>query len=146
MIIHNPTDSPVADYPIQDPTSKEVNLWTIGPGQTLEFPDYVGTYLLDVYGFLQEILTEEQKQARDLEKEKINKNKQFTQEKIVPAKGVAIESPEATPAGMTAEKATNNPEMVVPCADTACTEKFNDPAIMKQHFFDAHIQFAGTTE
>ena len=77
MIIHNPTDTPVRDYPIQDPKSGEVALWSILGGETLDFPDYEGRYLLEVYGFLQRIITPEQQEAERKEKEKRDAGKHF---------------------------------------------------------------------
>jgi hypothetical protein len=83
LILHNPIDTAVRDYPIQDPKTKEVALWGIGPGETLDFPDYVGKYLLEVYGFLQEVVTQEQLDVRRKEQEKIAQGKHFTQTKVV---------------------------------------------------------------
>lgn len=146
MILHNPTDSPVTDYPIQDPESKDVNLWTIKPGETLEFPNYVGSYLLEVYGFLQRIMTQEEKEAEDQAREKINKNKQFSQVKIIPgvAQPIPVETPLPSP-GLTTETATQNPTPhIIKCPDPNCQEEFTDTANMKGHFFDSHIQFQGS--
>ena len=87
IVVHNPTEAPVRDYPIKDPKTGEVLLWNINPGETLEFPDHVGKYLLDVYNFLQEVLTEDQIREREEERQKIATNKVFTQVKVVKAKG-----------------------------------------------------------
>ena len=86
MIVHNPADVPVLDYPIEEPGTKNVQLWTIKPGETLEFPDHVGSYLLEVYGFLQRVMTEEERRAELEAEEKKKKGMHFTQVKIVKSK------------------------------------------------------------
>lgn len=83
MIIHNQSNAPVVDYPISDPKTKEVLAWTIKPGQTLEFPDYVGEYLTEVYGFLQRVITKEQRQAEIESQQRIDQNRHFDPVKIV---------------------------------------------------------------
>lgn len=91
IVVHNPTEAAVPNYPIQDPATKEVLLWTIGPGETLEFPDYVGKYLLEVYGFLQEVLTEDQVREREQERKKISEGRVYSQVKVVRASGEVID-------------------------------------------------------
>lgn len=94
MIVHNQADADVIDYPIEDPKTKEVQLWSIKAGETLNFPDHVGSYLLQVYGFLQEVMTKEEKQRRDREMKELNEGRVFTQIKIVdkaPTKKVEAE-------------------------------------------------------
>ena len=101
MIVHNPTDTPVSDYPVQDPKTGDVHLWSITPGETLDFPDYVGSYLTEVYQFLQRVVTQEQLDAEDAEKKKLEKGRHFEPVKIVdaPEKGVTnklVQEPELT--------------------------------------------------
>lgn len=91
IVVHNPSNAPIKDYPIQDSKGGEVLLWSIFPGETLEFPDYVGNYLLQVYAFLQKVMTEEQYREEQKEKEKIEKGQIFTQVKIVKNEGVKSE-------------------------------------------------------
>lgn len=147
MIIHNPTDSPVIDYPIQDPQTREVNLWSIKNGETLDFPDYVATYLTDVYGFLQRVMTEEDLRKEQEVKKKRAENTQFNQVKIVGEPESAVSIPVVTPdpvGGATEERASTDPTpYIVKCADANCTEQFDDTASMKTHFFDTHINFSG---
>lgn len=88
MIVHNPTDTAVRDYPIQDPKTKEVSLWGIEPGETLDFPDYVGSYLVEVYGFLQRVVTQEQLNVEHEEAKKLAKGKHFETVKIISQGGV----------------------------------------------------------
>lgn len=87
MIIHNPTETAVRDYPIQDPKSGDVALWSIEPGQTLDFPDYAGKYLVSTYAFLQRIVTSEQLSAEKREEERLNKGQHFSQVKVVDESG-----------------------------------------------------------
>ena len=86
IAVHNQADADVTDYPIEDPETKEVHLWSIKAGQTLKFPDYVGNYLLEVYGFLQEVMTKEEKEARDREKARVDAGKVYSQVKIIDKK------------------------------------------------------------
>lgn len=95
MNIHNPTESQVLDYPIEDKVTKEVKLWSIKPGETLKFPDNVGTYLLEVYGFLQRVMTQEEKEKEDAMKVALRTNTQFNQEKIIDAPTRDISRPQA---------------------------------------------------
>jgi hypothetical protein len=83
MIVHNPTDTAVRDYPIQDPKGGDVALWSILPGETLDFPDYAGKYLTQVYGFLQRVVTKEELKVEQDETEKLNQGKHFSPVKIV---------------------------------------------------------------
>lgn len=92
MIIHNPTETAVRDYPIQDPKSGEVALWSIMPGETLDFPEHEGRYLLDIYRFLQRIITPEQQEAEQREEARLNKGQHFSQVKIVGGKGFTNEN------------------------------------------------------
>lgn len=85
MIVHNPSDAPVLDYPIEDQESKKVYTWSIKPGETLEFPDYVGKYLLEIYNFLQRVVTKGEREAELEAAEKLRKGQHFTQVKIVEA-------------------------------------------------------------
>lgn len=87
MIITNPSDAAVRDFPIQDPKTGEVALWSILPGETLDFPEFEGRYLVGVYGFLQRIITPEQQALEKQEEEKLNKGKHFTQVKLVSEPG-----------------------------------------------------------
>ena len=91
MILHNPTDTAVKDYPIQDNKTSEVALWSILPGETLDFPEHEGKYLLGVYGFLQRIITPEQQKTEQKEAEKLSKGQQFSQVKIVAQPGFTNE-------------------------------------------------------
>lgn len=86
MIIFNPTEHNIFDYPIQDKETKDVKLWSIKSGETLDFPDYVGEYFLEVYGFLQRIVTKEELEKEREEKKKLDAGKHFSQVKIVEAK------------------------------------------------------------
>jgi len=83
FIVHNPTKTTIRDYPVEDTATKEVRLWSIYPGETLEFPDAVGKYLVDIYGFLQRIVTKEQLKREKEHEEAMLKGKQFTQVKVV---------------------------------------------------------------
>ena len=83
IVIHNPTDSDVLDYPIQDPKTQEVALWSIKSGETLKFPDYVGQYLLDTYQFLQREITRADLDREKQERERLEKNKHFSQVRLV---------------------------------------------------------------
>lgn len=94
MIVHNPADVPVLDYPIEEPGTKNVQLWSIKPGETLEFPDHVGAYLIEVYGFLQRVMTEAERKQELAEAEKLRTGKHFTQVKIVESKPKEVEQPE----------------------------------------------------
>lgn len=74
--LHNPTDANIENYRIaelemdksgepirlQDGTFKETGRtleWSIGPGETLEFPEYVADYLVEIYEFLDEVKVKE---------------------------------------------------------------------------------------
>lgn len=125
MILHNPTEAPVKDYPIQDPKTKEVYLWSILAGQTLEFPDYAGEYLLEVYRFLQRVMTKAEREAELALKKKIAKGQQFSRVKIVEAPRKIIDKPKTLP-GFTTEAVKRNaptpdqlnPRPVVPAPET----------------------------
>ena len=102
MILHNQADADVIDYPIEEPGTKQVHLWSIKSGQTLDFPEHVGKYLLQVYGFLQEVITLEEKKQREDDLRKVNENRHFVQFKIVnkekpapQASGAVVEPREA---------------------------------------------------
>jgi hypothetical protein len=86
IIVHNPTQVPVRDYPVRDPRTKETQLWSIMPGETLEFPDYVATHFLDVYNFLQKVMTKEQLQAEQEQQKKLDAGMHFSQVKIIESK------------------------------------------------------------
>lgn len=103
IVVFNPTEAPVVDYPIQDPHSKEVKMWSILPGQTLKFPAHAGNYLLETYGFLQRVMTEEEHQRELAAKKKIQQGQQFTQVKIVPAVGAPAAPVSTRAAGFTTE-------------------------------------------
>lgn len=148
IVIHNPLDVPVKDYPIQDPQSKETALWTINPGETLEFPDHVGKYLLEVYGFLQEVVTEEQVREREEEKAKIREGKVYNQVKVVKAEGEVIDPP-SPQAGFTNEnlkpegkEVATPPASVKPvagekkfiCPDETCRKEFKAENHLRVHY------------
>lgn len=92
MIIHNPTDTDVLDYPIQNPQTGEVALWSIRRGETLDFPVHEGKYLLGIYAFLQRIITQDQLESEKREEQKLNKGQHFDQVKIVGDKGFTNEN------------------------------------------------------
>ena len=102
IILHNPTTNNVRDYPIQDPATKEVKLWSIDSGETLEFPDFVGKYLLEVYGFLQRVVTQEQVEKENEEKKRIDSGMKFSQVKVVTATPINT-TPVEKPKGFTNE-------------------------------------------
>lgn len=149
-VLHNPTEAPIKDYPVKDEETGEVMLWNIGPGETLEFPDSVGTYLLGVYGFLQEVITEDQHRERLEEKKKITEGKVFTQVKIVKAEGEVI-APASPQTGFTNEntqphgeeiakppvsdkapEGAVNPSFV--CPDNTCRKEFKSEYNLKLHY------------
>lgn len=147
IVLHNPTNSTVKDYPIQNEKTKEVKLWGIAPGQTLEFPDYVGQYLLEVYGFLQKVMTEDQYKEEQAEKAKIEQGKVYTQVKIIPeekkqevekeaAKGVEIEAPKPQP-GFTNENMKPKSDEIA-CKDVNCKAKFTNARMMEIHYSFKH--------
>lgn len=83
VILHNPTEAPVRDFPIETPDKKQVHTWSIGPGETLEFPEYVAEVLLQVYNFLQKVMTREERDRELAEQKKKAKGQHFSQVKIV---------------------------------------------------------------
>lgn len=83
IVVHNPSDATVRDYPVQDPKTQDVALWSIAPGQTLRFPDYVANHLLDTYGFLQRVMTKEEYNTEQSRRKAVDQNKQFSPVKIV---------------------------------------------------------------
>lgn len=114
MIIHNPTDvrAPGGEkgYPIEHPKTKEVHEWAIEPGETLDFPDYVGEVLIEVYQFLQRVVTKKDHELELEEKEKVDKGRHFERVKIVdsissltPPQKEKVEKPE-TLEGFTSEE------------------------------------------
>lgn len=120
MIVHNPTDTPVRDYPIQDPKTGEVYLWSILPGETLDFPDYAGSYLVEIYAFLQRVVTKEQLEAERRAEEAKAKGKQFSPIKVVDnPQGGLTNSMAQEPAPTPEEKLPqNNPAAVPPTPPT----------------------------
>jgi len=113
MIVHNPTETAVRDYPIQDPKTKDVSLWSIEPGDTLEFPEHVGSYLTEVYGFLQRVVTQDQLNVEQEAQKKLAQGKHFEGVKIVSPGGVTNDLQVPAP---TAEELLpkNNPSAVPP--------------------------------
>lgn|SRR3990167_3939622 len=109
VVVHNPTDHSIIDYPIEDPTSKEVFVWSIKPNETLTFPYSVGMYLLEIYGFLQRVVTEEELKAETAEKKKMQEGKHFNPIKVVRSPAPASDAPAEpvdtpqTPSGFTSE-------------------------------------------
>ena len=93
VILYNPTQERIIDFPIQHPKSKETFTWSIGPGETLKFPKYVGEYLWDTYKFLQKIMTPEQVQAEKEEMDKLNQGRHFERVKLSQPKQVATPPP-----------------------------------------------------
>ena len=124
MIVHNPTTNNIRDYPIQNPQTKEVKLWSIDSGETLEFPDFVGEYLLQVYGFLQRIVTEEQLKKEQEEKKRVDAGMKFSQVKVVKSTPIDTKPPDKpkgftnagvrTPAGQPLPAATTPPDPNAP--------------------------------
>ena|SRR3990167_7880483 len=96
MILFNPTDHTIKDFPIENTKTGEVFQWTIKPGETLDFPDYAGTYLLEIYGFLQRVVTQEQLDKEAIEKKKVSAGQHFSQVRIVPSEQVKIPEPEVS--------------------------------------------------
>lgn len=163
MIIHNPLniwvpeqakDDPLKGYPVKDP-SGEVRCWCIGPGETFDFPDHVGKYLLEVYGFLQEVLTEDQHAERQAEKEKIEQGRVYTQVKIVKAEGEVVDQPKDKVEGFTNENTrpinqkTEIPESVAKvapvdttfvCPAEACGQEFKKEQHLKVHYALKHFE------
>ena len=111
MIIHNPTETKVSDYPIQDPKSGDVSLWSIGPGETLDFPEFAGKYLVEVYRFLQRIVTSEQLSEEQEQEAKLSKGQHFSQVKVV---GGATNEKLGTPVATPEELKPRNPELTPP--------------------------------
>lgn len=112
MIVHNPTDTAVRDYPIQDPKTGDVALWSVLPGETLEFPNYAGKYLTDVYAFLQRVVTKEELKTEQDEADKLSQGKHFSPVKVV-EKGVTNATMQ--PPAPTAEQLTpKNPVLTPP--------------------------------
>lgn len=93
MIIHNPTDVAINDYPIQDPETKKTRLWGIKGGETLKFPDYVGQYLLDTYGYLQKIQTQAEYEAEQAQKKRVDSGQHFNQLKVIKKDVAPSEAP-----------------------------------------------------
>jgi hypothetical protein len=115
MIIFNPTNELVT-YPIQNPTTKKTDEWTIAPNQTLNFPDYAGEILLERYAFLQEQLTQEQFKDRQNEQKRLSQGQHFTQVRIVnpkdvppPAPKQTLVTPKVDPQGVTSQTVKQNP-------------------------------------
>lgn len=147
IVVHNPTEAPVKDYPIQDPQSKEVLLWSILPGETLEFPDHVGKYLLEVYGFLQKVMTEDQyKEEQEAEKQ-VREGKNYSQVKIVKAEGEVVGLPTEPQAGFTNDVMQPHNAKVEPtaedfpftCPDKECGQKFKRDNLLKVHYAAKHL-------
>jgi hypothetical protein len=114
MIIHNPTTTDVPEYPIEDPKNGEVNLWSLAAGQTLDFPEHVGKYLLEVYGFLQRVMTQEQVDIEAEEARRKETGQTFSQVKIVksPEKGFTnemVQPPAPTPEQLQPHPVTPTP-------------------------------------
>ena len=151
IVVHNPTEAPVTDYPIQDPETKKVLLWSIKPGETLEFPDHVGKYLLEVYGFLQQVMTEDQYKAEQEEKKKIQEGKIYSQVKIVKAEGEIVKSegevvgipnnpvaPGFTNQNMQPENAKE--EFPFTCPNKECGQKFKRDNLLRVHYAVKHLE------
>jgi len=166
MIIFNPTESAIIDYPIQDKKTKETKLWSIQPGETLEFPDEVGTYLCLVYGFLQRVITEEDLKREQEEELKKQKGTSYPQVKVIPASSVVvppvkkfdgftkevISGPGAkTPQELVEEKKKEEETITpideegnpvgVPCKFKGCDRVFTNEAMMKTHYAHKHLTF-----
>lgn len=82
MILFNPTDCDIKDYPIEeaeldqygkiiigeDNTYRKTGrtlVWGIAPGEKVEFPDYVGQYLKHIYGFLEVVQPKPAKEGEE---------------------------------------------------------------------------------
>ena len=159
IIIHNPTNAPIKDYPIENKESKEVLLWSILPGETLEFPDNVGTYLLNVYGFLQEVMTEDQIKERKAEEKKKEEGRVFTQVKVVKAEGEVIIPPNPQTGFTNDNMQPSGDEYAVPpvssdkelsqeqkdqvqniCPEPTCRQVFKKEQHLKVHYALKHFQ------
>jgi len=124
MIVHNPTETPVRDYPIQDPKTKEVSLWGIEPGETLDFPDHVGAYLVEVYGFLQRVITQEQLDYEREESAKLAQGKHFEPVKVISPGGVTNAMVQTPPPTAEELKPENNPSSVTKNPPQAARPQF----------------------
>ena len=153
IVIHNPTDAPIKDYPIQDSDSKEVLLWSILPGETLEFPDHVGKYLLEVYGFLQKVMTQDQYKEGKEEEKKVQEGKVFSQVKIVEAKGEVVLPTNPQPGFTNANMQPKGEEAAVPpvappvgavstfvCPNETCRQEFKQERHLKVHYALKHFE------
>ncbi len=158
IVVHNPLDiwvpeqvkdangniDPLKGYPIKDPNG-EVRCWSIGPGETLEFEDHVGKYLLEVYAFLQEVVTEDQVKEREEEAAKIREGKVYSQVKVVKAEGEVVGSVEKPAPGFTNEtmQPHNAPEEKLANTSVLCPEcqaSFGKLKIMQNHYREKHIE------
>ena len=127
-------------------------LWSIGPGETLEFPDYAGSYLLETYGFLQKVLTQDQYNEEQEEKAKVNEGKVYNQVKIVEAKGEIVTPPNPQTGFTNANMQPKGEESAVPpapaagaiegftCPEPTCRQVFKQERHLKVHFALKHFE------
>ncbi len=159
IVLFNPTESEIRDYPIQNAKTKETKLWSILPGETLEFPKDVGNYLLEVYAFLQRVVTEEELREEEEHKKKISEGKQFSQVKVIKADGPVVPK-EEKPAGFTSElmrepnptppaQKVEEEELKKDIGDSAstgpvqcpkCPRTFANKMVMKTHYAQKHLE------
>ena len=152
-VLHNPTEAAVKDYPIRD--GEEVKLWSILPGETLGVPDSVGKYLLEVYGFLQEVVTEDQHRERLEEKKKVQEGRVYSQVKIVKAEGEVIDPPSPQTGFTNQNMQPHGAEVAKPpvsnvgpttedfpfqCPETGCGQKFRTEKLIKTHYSLKHLE------
>lgn len=120
MIIHNPTETAVRDYPIQDPKTGDVSLWSIEPGQTLDFPDYAGKYLVEVYAFLQRIVTKEQLAAEKQAEQRLSQGQHFSQVKVIDNGEPGVTNADLqTPPATLEDLQPKNPQLTPPALQPA---------------------------
>jgi len=154
IVVHNPTDTSVKDFPIQNPQSKETLLWNILPGETLEFDDYVAVVLLDIYGFLQRVITEDQYKEEKKEEQKVKQGKTYDQVKIIAAEGEQT-TPPSPQTGFTNENMQpHGEEIAIPeatavggatnytfiCPEKTCAKTFKQQSHLKIHYGLKHME------
>lgn len=109
LVIHNPSREDIKDYIISeaklDPTTGDpyINtgtgqpestgralMWSIGPGETVEFPAYVAEYLMGVFGFLELVesvtATANDEDTGEEEKEEEKEEKKEVKKTSIPGK------------------------------------------------------------